>query len=345
MMLSALTVSTPVYASSNRQTVARAVNLREIFKSANIVHFYNIIEIKQSSCVQRGYIKSKCILCGKVTTVYGSIKEHRIVVDPAVPSTCSQTGLTQGSHCSACGKVIVKQEETMMLACDIKSELAPATVNQDGYYLEYCVNCDYHYKKVIPKPKAIKLSLDNKNYETEFEYTGNAVNPYVKVLDANGNEISSANYTVKISNNTNVGTATVSVKLFGEYDGIMTGSFSIIQSKEPADSVILQTPSVIKAQTGSVNNSISFNFTCSLGATAYDVQYSTNSNFANAKTVRIKPSFNGSWCTATVKLDVKKGTSRTEKQYYIRIRSIDTENKITSNWSKSYSVKIYVQNI
>ncbi len=37
---------------------------------------------------------------------------HTIVVDEAVPATCVKTGLTEGRHCSACGEVIKKQEET-----------------------------------------------------------------------------------------------------------------------------------------------------------------------------------------------------------------------------------------
>lgn len=35
---------------------------------------------------------------------------HTVVTDAAVPPTCTETGLTEGSHCSACGEVIVPQE-------------------------------------------------------------------------------------------------------------------------------------------------------------------------------------------------------------------------------------------
>lgn len=34
---------------------------------------------------------------------------HTVVTDPAVSPTCTQTGLTEGSHCSVCGEVITAQ--------------------------------------------------------------------------------------------------------------------------------------------------------------------------------------------------------------------------------------------
>ncbi len=38
--------------------------------------------------------------------------KHEKVIDPAREVTCAQTGLTEGSHCSKCGKVFVAQKET-----------------------------------------------------------------------------------------------------------------------------------------------------------------------------------------------------------------------------------------
>ena len=37
---------------------------------------------------------------------------HTEVVDVAIESTCKQTGLTEGSHCSVCNEVLVVQQET-----------------------------------------------------------------------------------------------------------------------------------------------------------------------------------------------------------------------------------------
>lgn len=42
---------------------------------------------------------------------FGVYKGHNKVTDQAVPPTCTETGLTEGEHCSNCGKVFVAQEE------------------------------------------------------------------------------------------------------------------------------------------------------------------------------------------------------------------------------------------
>ena len=51
---------------------------------------------------------------GKTAIEAGSWKipatGHTILTDPAKPATCIETGLTEGSHCSVCGKVLVAQE-------------------------------------------------------------------------------------------------------------------------------------------------------------------------------------------------------------------------------------------
>jgi len=41
---------------------------------------------------------------------------HTTVTDPAVPSTCTRTGFTEGSHCSVCNTVLIAQEAVPMMA-------------------------------------------------------------------------------------------------------------------------------------------------------------------------------------------------------------------------------------
>ncbi len=58
---------------------------------------------------------------------------HTVVIDEAVEPTCTATGLTQGSHCSVCGEVIVAQE--VLDANGHTEEViagAPATCTETG---------------------------------------------------------------------------------------------------------------------------------------------------------------------------------------------------------------------
>ncbi len=41
--------------------------------------------------------------------------QHTVVTDPAVAATCTESGLTEGKHCSACSEVLVKQETVAAL--------------------------------------------------------------------------------------------------------------------------------------------------------------------------------------------------------------------------------------
>lgn len=61
--------------------------------------------------------KDKAV-CTRCNTAYGEIDvtNHKdIVTDKAVAASCSSTGLTEGSHCDACGTVVVKQTTTNKL--------------------------------------------------------------------------------------------------------------------------------------------------------------------------------------------------------------------------------------
>ena len=66
--------------------------------------------------------------------------------------------------------------------------------------------------------------------------------------------------------------------------------------------------------------------------TAYQIQYSTSSNFKSAKTVTVKGS-----SRSTVLKKLTRG-----KKYYIRIRTYKTVSKKNyySTWSKTSSVKV-----
>ena len=54
---------------------------------------------------------------------------HTEVVDKAVEPTCTETGLTEGKHCSVCGEVLVEQEVVPVLGFTVSGFVAGATDN------------------------------------------------------------------------------------------------------------------------------------------------------------------------------------------------------------------------
>ena len=65
---------------------------------------------KNPTCTKKGIETLTCTRCDKTKTREIDALGHGVVVDPAVPATCTKDGLSEGSHCDRCGKVLKKQE-------------------------------------------------------------------------------------------------------------------------------------------------------------------------------------------------------------------------------------------
>ena len=97
-----------------------------------------------STCTEEGVKTYTCGVCGETKTEAVSAKGHTEVIDVAVEPTCTETGLTEGKHCSVCGAVIVAQEVIPALDhsfTDYKSN-NNATCTEDGTKTAKCDRCD-----------------------------------------------------------------------------------------------------------------------------------------------------------------------------------------------------------
>jgi hypothetical protein len=73
-------------------------------------HKLNETIIKKATCTEEGEKVVTCENCDYSKTVTIPAKGHTVVIDKAVEPTCTNTGLTEGKHCSVCGAVIVAQK-------------------------------------------------------------------------------------------------------------------------------------------------------------------------------------------------------------------------------------------
>ena len=99
-----------------------------------------------------------------VTATYRTF-QHRGVMDPAVPATCTETGLSSGRHCSDCGYVIIAQLETPVnpnnhdYSVFVRHE--DATCVAGGYDVYKCSRCgaETNLNVTDPDPNAHDFSV------------------------------------------------------------------------------------------------------------------------------------------------------------------------------------------
>ena len=106
--------------------------------------------VTEPTCEADGAKTRKCERCGAEETVVLQKSGHTEVIDAAKTATCTETGLTEGKHCSVCNKVLVAQKEIAKLGHSygewiIVSEL---TCTTDGEKKRVCQTCGYEDKQI-----------------------------------------------------------------------------------------------------------------------------------------------------------------------------------------------------
>ena len=149
-----------------------------------------------------------------------TVKAHKTVNDTAVGATCTTTGLTEGSHCSNCGEVLVAQKVTNALGhtagtAVIENE-EEATVDSYGRYDEvvYCTVCGAELSRktvIVDKPLGV-AQIGNKHYATLAAAIAAAKDgDTIKLLaDIDGNVTIGKNITIDGANFNYTGTMNVS---------------------------------------------------------------------------------------------------------------------------------------
>ena len=123
-------------------TCGTTIEEKEIIPATG--HSY-VDAVTQPTCTEGGYTTHTCH-CGDICI--DSITEaigHNEVLDTATDPTCTNVGLTEGSHCDRCGEVLVAQETIPAVGHNYESTVIIPTCTEKGYTLHTCV-CGDTYK-------------------------------------------------------------------------------------------------------------------------------------------------------------------------------------------------------
>lgn len=183
------------------------------------------------------------------------------------------------------------------------------------------------------------------HYSSSVDYTGAECRPGVTVMDGEAVELAKdKDYTVSYSNNTNPGTATITIKGQGNYTGTYTGSFTIVKKNDPTpEKIDLSSAVITVADQTYTGQALIPSITVVLNgavlpASAYTVAYSNNVNVGTATvTVTGQGNYVGiASATFTIKAAEKPVTptvTKPGKVKEISVKSVKTTSA-TLKWKK-----------
>ena len=107
----------------------------------------SVSSVTSPTCTEQGYTTYTCTNCGyEYNTSFVVATGHTEVTDDAVEPDCTNTGLTEGSHCSVCNEILTAQSTIDALKHNyISVETAPTCIT-DGYTTYTCERCGDSYK-------------------------------------------------------------------------------------------------------------------------------------------------------------------------------------------------------
>jgi len=317
---------------------------------------------------------AKFVVCGETMDEWGNeiyeeaevamiLCNHNVVTDKAVAATCTKTGLTEGSHCTICEKVIVKQEVTKALGHKkVTDKAVAATCTKTGLTEgSHCSVCNqvlvaqktvakvaHSYKDTVTKAtlkangkivtactrcravkttqtvnKVTKIQLAKDNYV----YNGKVNKPAVTVKDGKNKVLKlNRDYTVKYASGCkNPGSYTVTVTLKGNYSGSKKLTYTI----EPK--------SITLSKVTAAKKGFKVTWKKGTGVTGYEIEYSTSKKFDKKTTKKVTITKANTTSKSVAKLKAKQ-------KYFVRIRTYKTakvngkNTKLYSAWSKTKSV-------
>ncbi len=117
----------------------------------------------EATCTVNGSKSRVCADCGNRDTQVINALGHIIIVDsPAVAATCTETGLSEASHCSRCNAILSEQKTISAKGHDFEEVTVNPTYEKDGKTYQKCKTCGFIQNEVsISTLKTPIVSISN----------------------------------------------------------------------------------------------------------------------------------------------------------------------------------------
>ena len=166
---------------------------------------------KDASCEETGVKTYTCTSCKATKTEDIKALGHKEVKDAAVEATCEKDGLTEGSHCSVCNKVLTEQKKVPATGHEFSSwkTISQATVFSPEKQSHSCSACGKSEQREVGsalqktiRVSATSLPLKTKQKTTVLRVSGLAVGDSIVSWKSNNTKV------VRVSGRAN-GTSTI----------------------------------------------------------------------------------------------------------------------------------------
>lgn len=133
--------------------------------------------LEDATCTEDGKIEYTCTVCDTKKTEAIPAKGHTVVVDKGTPATCTESGLTDGKHCSVCNEILQEQVEIPAKGhIEVIDPAVEPTYTQEGKTEgSHCSVCGIVLKEQTTIPKLERPASDEVNGEDDNK-TGTGAN-------------------------------------------------------------------------------------------------------------------------------------------------------------------------
>ena len=308
-----------IYCSVCHEELSRITKTTE-----KIPHSYgNWIVTIESNCIEEGSREKVCAVCGDKITESIPVSDHlwnEFYTTDRIP-TCAEEGI-ESIHCLVCSAIKEGSERTVAKTEDHRYgdwiTVREPSYTETGLKERNCEVCGKKEQAEIPMLEVVTITASDVSDIEVQTYTGNALTPAVTVA-VNGTTLTEGtDYSVSYANNTNAGTASVTVTGIGDYTGTVTKEFTINPKSVTPDVTLSATsytydgkakkPGVaVKDGSKTLTEGTDYNVTYASGRTnagTYNVKVTLQGNYSGSKKVSFTINKTAQKVTATAAASV-----------------------------------------